>query len=460
LALLALACSAPARPPNVVLVVIDNLRADRLGAYGHTRPTSPVFDALAERGELFERVQAPSSWTKPSVASLFSSLGPDEHGAVSFERHLRDGVTTLAEVFARAGYETVGVSGNFVHVNEDTGLGRGFARFRVLAPEVDGQRGDVLLTAQDPSGAGVRLRAPRGEEVNREVLGLLPERGEAPLFLYAHYMEPHAGFDPPPEALARVLGSERRPAPMTSDEVVDLARAGGPLAPELLARMLDLYDGEVAAADAALGSLLDSLEERGWLEQAVVVVLSDHGEEFGEHGGLFHARTLHGEALWVPLLIVDTRAGAPRGRRQEVVDLLDVGPTVLARAGLPVPTAMRGRDLSQPSRTSPDGRVARLHCDAVFEDHLGPRVHEAAWVGWPWKAIVDRRGSIHWYQLERDPFERAPVGAAETAVPELARQRAAELAARALAVDPGACSQGTGLDPGAREGLRALGYAD
>ncbi len=186
LAALALACSGPELAPNVIPIVIDNLRADRLGAYGHTRPTSPVFDSLAARGELFEHVQASSSWTKPSLASLFSSLPPDAHGAVSFGRHLRADVATLAEVFASAGYETLGVTGNFVHVNEDTGLARGFASFRTLAPTADRAGDDVLLTAQDPTGADVRLRAPRGDELNREVLARLPERGAAPLFLYVH----------------------------------------------------------------------------------------------------------------------------------------------------------------------------------------------------------------------------------------------------------------------------------
>jgi arylsulfatase A-like enzyme len=210
-----LACAAPESPPNVILVVIDNLRADRLGAYGHGRPTSPVFDALASRGELFERVQASSSWTKPSVASLFSSLEPEVHGAVSFGRPLRDDVVTLADVFAAAGYATVGVSGNFVHVNDDTGLARGFASFRTLAPLADAREDDVLLTAQDPAGDDVRLRAPRGGELNEAVLELLPEPGAAPLFLYVHYMEPHAGFDPPADVLDAVLGGAERPARLT-----------------------------------------------------------------------------------------------------------------------------------------------------------------------------------------------------------------------------------------------------
>ena len=447
---LMLACAAPEAPPNVVLVVIDNLRADRLGAYGHTRPTSPVFDAWAQRGELFEHVQAASSWTKPSVASLFSSLEPEVHGAVSFGRHLRADVVTLAELFAAAGYATVGVTGNFVHVNEDTGLARGFEGFRILAPLVDGEGEDVLLTAHDPKGEDVRLRAPRGDEVNREVKALLPEHGGAPLFLYVHYMEPHAGWDPPAESLDAVLGGAPHPEPMTSEEVVEQTRAGGPVAPELRRRMLDLYDGEIAAADAALGALLDDLAERGWLESAVVAVVSDHGEEFGEHGGLFHARTLFGESLWVPLLIADTRPGTPRGRRSEPVDLLDVAPTLLTRAGIPVPVAMQGRDLTQ--TVAAREQVARLHCDPVFEAHLGPRSHAAAWLYWPWKAVVDRDGTTRWYDLSNDPAEQSPFLEPPPAVP-------ARIAAQ-LSPGPIDCTAAGELSPESREALRALGYTD
>ncbi len=162
--------TAPAPPPpNLILILIDTLRPDHLGAYGYARPTSPHIDRLAAAGTLFTHAVAPSSWTKPSVASLFTSRSPSEHGAVSFHRHLSADLPTLAEALRDGGYDTIGVSGNFVHVSETTGLSRGFERWLDLSRRAQSKE-DSIFNTSDKKGRPVHRRAPNGKEINEEVL--------------------------------------------------------------------------------------------------------------------------------------------------------------------------------------------------------------------------------------------------------------------------------------------------
>lgn len=455
---LLLGCQAESAPPHLVLIAIDTLRADHLGAYGYPLPTSPNIDRLARSGTIFTNAMAASSWTRPSVASLFTSRLPSEHGAVSFDRAVRDDLPTLTETLQRAGYHTLGVSGNFVHVSEQVGLERGFDEFHVISVHLAEEEGDALLRLPADGAPDVALRAPSAREVNRKVLAGLPANAEAPLFLFVHYMDPHAGYLPPEPFRSAFLPEEDRqghfPAP-TSDYVVEqAARAELPGHLEL-EHMRRLYDGEIAALDHAIGQLLEALEKRGFADDAVFVLVSDHGEEFGEHGGLFHGITLHGESLRVPLVIYDTRQPTDGVRRDEPVDLLDVAPTLLALAGIAPEPGMRGRPLLDPSLMQERELVAELHPDPAFEQHLRPRADSLALVRWPWKAIVARDGAVRAYRLDRDPTESNPLGPEQ--MPEGLARAARDLARRAAEADAG---RPLDIDPQSRQELRALGYAE
>ena len=179
---------AAAARPDVILIVIDSLRADHLGAYGYPRGTSPNIDALAARGVTFTRAFAPSAWTRPSVGSLFTSLYPSEHGAVSAEHPLAPDVASLAEIFARAGYRTVGVSGNFRELSEKTGFSRGFEDWISLGIRISDEEAEWIGHGESWWGGIRRLRAPSAQEVNAEVVKRLRSAPTRPLFLYVHYM--------------------------------------------------------------------------------------------------------------------------------------------------------------------------------------------------------------------------------------------------------------------------------
>jgi arylsulfatase len=463
-ALAAGACAPPAKPPHLVLVLVDTLRADHLGVYGYPRPTSPRLDALAPQSVVFERASSPSSWTRPAVASLLTSRLPSEHGAVSTLRRLADDVPTLVEALRTAGYRSIGVSANFPHVSEATGLARGFDSFVALRSEAAPDDPDWLWPEPDGAGGVRHLRAASADEVNAELLRRLPERVETPLFLYAHYMEPHSGYAPPAALRGRFVRDpelDRRSPPASSDHVLDLATGRREASPEEIGRLVDLYDAEIAAADEALGRLLDALAARGIGTDAVVVVLSDHGEEFGEHGGFFHGLALHRESIHVPLLI--RAPGRPGGeRRSDAVDLLDVPTTLLALAGAAPAPGMRGRDLLgvAPLAPRPD-LLAELHRDPLVERRAGPRRHVWALQRWPWKIILPSRGTAEVYHLGRDLAERSPVPAfASDETDRLRARLTREGQELRVALRRRDTAPDAPLDAETRAALRALGYVE
>jgi arylsulfatase A-like enzyme len=469
-AALLLACSSSsvpsAAPANLVLIVIDTLRADHVGAYGYERDTSPELDALAARGMRFARVSAPSSWTKPSVASLFTSRLPSEHGAVAFLSSLSPDVETVAELLGRAGYRCLGVSSNFAHVNKQSGLARGFHAWSTLETRVYDESADFFV--EQPDGSPTRkLRAVSAQEVNRELLRLLDSEPSRPVFLYVHYMEPHPGYAPPPELSARFVRDPefaRNAPPATARYLNELAAGRTSLDEAGRLHLIDLYDAEIAAADRGLGQLLEALRGRGFDENTVTIVTSDHGEEFRDHGGWFHGLTLYEEALSVPLVVYDSRH--PRGGEvyEDEVDSLDVPTTLLAVAGVEPSPGMRGHDLLRPEALEADReRFAELQPTGVASV-IRPRAHAWAYVRWPWKVVRVPGAELEVFDLDRDPLERESIEALAPSVPPAVLERATAWArAAALARikrNRGRRAPEAELDQERREELWALGYLE
>ena len=454
------AATRPIVPPDIVLIVVDTLRADHLGAYGYARNTSPVLDAIARKGTLFSNATSTSSWTRPAMASLFTARLPSELGLHTTTDVLASRWPTLAERLRERGYRTVGVSGNFVHISEPSGLARGFETFVPVAIRAS-ETSDMLFERIDEETGfqPVRLRAPTARELNERVFDTLDglEQSPArPLFLYVHYMDPHSGYLPPDGLAARFAGSARGPV-ANSDYLLDIAAGRRTADAAELERLKALYDGEIAFVDAQIGLLLEGLAARGLAEDAVVIVLSDHGEEFTEHGGWFHGLTLHRELLHVPLIVWDRREGGATGTRDEAVDLVDVAATVLEVAGVSGASGAGGRNLLAPGPLPPRTRIAELEHDRLREERVRPVRHRRSVTDWPWKAIVDSDGAIAVYRMDRDSKEMQPIALDDPALPASLRARARSLAAEAAAVTSAPVPE---LSPEDREGLRALGYAE
>ena len=311
--------------PNIVIYMVDTLRADRLGAYDGSRVT-PRFDAFAETAVLFERAVAQSSWTKASVASIFTGLWPPAHGAVGIDDRLSDELPVLAGLLAGAGYETVAVVAN-AFVSETFGLARDFERFHFFR--------DHLV---------------RSDRLHGRVVRWLDKRqsggADRPFFLYVHTIDPHEPYDPPPELRRKAVPGVSDPELGSIRHIRDLKRGRVSAGAAEKEQLLRLYEAEIAYNDRQFGRLLDELAERGLKHDTVVVVTSDHGEAFEEHGRWTHGLDLHTEVLDVPLVV--RVPGTPGGRRvTEPVQHIDLFPTLLELAGVepPAGSGPRGRSL-------------------------------------------------------------------------------------------------------------------
>lgn len=333
-------CGNPVDPrsgsrPNVLLISVDTLRADHLGAWGYDRPTSPHLDALAAEGVRFSHAFAQVSWTLPSHMSLMTSTHPISHGVEHADLSLSREVPTLGELLSGAGYSTHGFV-SWIYLKGAYGFSRGFDSYRELIPPPENQ------------GPGSRHSIKAGELVDR-VLAWADDPPEAPFFLFVHFFDPHIDYQPPlaharrfePALESVEAGRHETLAPfivgLNADEPV-------PLPDGLLEQVTALYDGEIHYTDAQLGRLLEGLEDRGLLDDTLIVFVSDHGEELYDHGSMEgHGWTLYDETIRVPLIV-----RFPDGRYageviDRVVQTLDVAPLILDAVGLEAPASFAGQ---------------------------------------------------------------------------------------------------------------------
>ncbi|MEO6027497.1 MAG: sulfatase [Candidatus Binatia bacterium] len=451
-ALGAMACARPIVPqlPHVVLIVIDTLRADHLGAYGYGRATSPHLDEFARRGIRFARAHAASSWTAPSVASILTGHYPAVHGVDRSTSVLATGLPTMPEAFRAAGYRTAAYSANPAFVTPEMGFARGFDRFAVLQGE-DVPANDPGDKVQADQSLKRFVRVAAARQVTDAVLADLDAHANetGPRFLYVHYFDPHAAYVPPP-GYAERFGVAPGDLARADRQWKAMAGLKVPTEPDAVTRLMALYDGEIAFTDEQIGRLLDGLATR-LRGPLVVAVTADHGEEFGEHGGMLHGRTLFEEQVRVPLLLAGGSIAAP-AVVDAPVSLVGLWATLCEVAGLPLPTGIGPTLL---------GNAARPR--RVFEDleqaHPGlpPIVHRRAIVDGDRKLLQTPAGASVLFDLAGDSEERRPLplGDADTSLVATLRERdgAAEVARQA------AGSATTGLSAARRAQLEALGYA-
>lgn len=307
-----------AQPPNVLLISIDTLRPDRLGCYGHDRPTSPALDAFAARGVRFGDASTTSPWTLPSHASLLTGRYPSRHGVMDQVHRLPEDATTLAGLLAARGYATRAVVNSF-YLSTRFGLDRGFQDY------------DYVSEWAEP-GEGGRRTVNAGGEITDRGIGWLAEERDRPFLLFLHYYDVHSDFSPRAEFRAELVRPYRGTLDGTTAQLIQLRRSGTALRPNDVRHLFDLYDAEIRQLDVELGRLFAFLDETGLAENTVVVVTSDHGEEFQEHGSLLHGRTQYQELVAVPLLV--RGPGVPAGIVvDDPVSIVDIAPTILGLVG-------------------------------------------------------------------------------------------------------------------------------
>jgi arylsulfatase A-like enzyme len=434
--------------PNVILIGLDAMRADRLGCYGYGEGTSPHMDALAADGVRYARATTQSSWTKPSFASILTSLYPSSHRAIYKSDRLPESVTTLAQVLSAAGYRTGGLANN-INVAPHFGFDRGFDEYRFLAPDYEFgasasssqlaiyqvlRRGRAML-------GGKRLRFQDFYQdaavVNREAFAWLESNRESRFFLFLHYMEPHDPyFEHPYNGRGYARAGNQNPDPA------------------LAQTFSELYDGEVRYLDEHLGRFFDWLKAEGLYDDALIVLTSDHGEEFQDHGGWWHGKTLYEEQIWVPLIVKYPGSARAGTVVSDLSTSLDIAPTILDGAGLTVPETMIGRSLWSPSEPprfvfaeeDHEGNVLRslqtLTDKLILANPDNPR-------GLPTTALFD---------LQKDPSERNNV--ADQSPETVAEMTGWLNQVEALAQGKAVQSEAVDIDPEVEERLRSLGYIE
>jgi arylsulfatase A-like enzyme len=406
--------------PNIILIILDTLRADALGSYGAAATASPALDAFAREAVRFEDTCAQSSWTRPSIATILTSLYPSEHGAIHKMDALPDRVTTLAEALRADGYWTAGFVSN-INVAPVFNFQQGFDEYTYLAP-------DFYFWATDSATQlaiykGLRLARERflrdriyfynyyqdAEVVTGAVTQWVEHNPPMPFFLFIHFMDPHDPYFEHPyngRGVARVSNPD--PPASRKDE------------------LHALYAGDVAYLDQHLGGLFSRLKSAGLYDNTIIAVTADHGEEFQEHGGWWHGTSLYQEVVHVPLIVKrahEERAGQVESRRARS---LDIAPTLMVAAGLKIAREFVGRDLFGPTAPEPEPLFA--------EEELEGNVLASLRVG-PWKVITanadNPRGlqPLELYNLDQDAHERHNLALTEQARAEqmlglLAQERA------------------------------------
>jgi arylsulfatase A-like enzyme len=427
--------TGPAPPrPNVVLISLDTTRADHLGVYGYSRPTSPNLDRLARDSIVYTRAYATASWTLSSHASLFTGKFPTSHGAIHDAdgplkltdaisgppqwnaravRPLAGDETTLAQILGEEGYRTGAVVAG-PWMKKVFGLDRGF---------------DVYDDAGITSIAG-----RRGDEVTAAALGFIEAESSQPFFLFLNYFDPHTPYLPP-EDFARRFAASLGERPKSDDRW----------------RKTRLYDAEIRYMDAQIGVFLDRLRELGVYAESLVIVTADHGELLGEHGEWGHVHHLLQEVLMIPLLVKPpSAAGWTPGTSDAPAQLVDVLPIVLHQLEIPLPEGIQG---SLPA-------LAAHPIVAEVYPHRNER-----WTG-DWRALIEGTSKFLWssrgdhqlFDLASDPSESNDRIEADPQRGEAMRARLLEYLASLPR--PGPVSSPGTVDEPTREALKNLGYLE
>jgi arylsulfatase A-like enzyme len=445
LALLPLGCRREEpRPRNVIFILVDTLRADHLGVYGYPRPTSPNLDAFARDAVVFRQARSQASCTYPSVNSILTSRYPAPFlGQPGQALGIPAAIPSIAEVLQARGYDTVAVSASAVvrqspsRFNPGGGFGRGFALFHE----------DCVWKS--------------AACVNREAFAHLRPQSEKPLFLYLHYLDPHGPYAPPSGFRGPFSGA---PGAARTDK--SFIRAGNPnpigdwlykgapdpgLTPADRQALIDRYDDEIAFFDSELARLLARIREAGLLEDSILVIAADHGEEFLEHGHVKHCRNLFDTSTHTPLLM--RIPGVSPGEVAAPVENVDIVPTLLDYLGIEtVGLVMEGKSL-RPLLEKGD-------------DPKGNERRQFASQG-PWRSVSDGRyklihdlaaGQFALYDLAADPGEKRDVLRAERRTFHRLREDLTAWLGRAEG--QWAASESVKRGDEAEKKLRSLGYLE
>jgi arylsulfatase A-like enzyme len=385
-------CGRESQPLNLVIIGVDTLRPDHLGCYGYERPTSPEIDAFAAHSTLFENTVSQSPWTLPSFATVFTSLYPTQHGANALNSQLRTDQPTLAMMLLKRGYSTAGII-NAPFLRPDFKLDRGFEYYDYKPP----------------------FAGRNADGTTADALAWIDAHQNEPFFIFVHYFDPHLPYAPPPPYDTMFYPDYHGDLPASFDiNLFPRARATNFETMKSVSRqdwdhIRALYDGEIRFTDRAIGDLLAGLKERGLSGNTLIVLLSDHGEEFFEHGGFEHGHTLYNELIKVVLMMSLPGEIPENARVGEHVRLIDITPTVLDYLGIESGVHLEGTSL----RPLISGRGKPAVNDAAvlppgigYSESMLYGTERKCLLAYPWKCIYNiALGKPMLFNLMSDPGE-------------------------------------------------------
>jgi len=372
------------RHKNVLLIGVDTLRRDALTCYGAPEDHTPNLEEFSQSSTVFDQARSQAPWTLPSFSSMVSGALPSGIGATIYTGHLPDRNLTVGEVLMEAGYATGTFCSNTWLGNDESGFHQGMEE----------------LWFRYDANAGASVDKAR-EFITRSIA--------RDWFCFLHFIDPHAPYHPPQEYIERMCDPGYSGPYVEGFGAVEIWKSGEVVPdPDDLQHIRNLYNGEVAYLDSALGSLFDFLEENGLIDETLIVFSSDHGEEFFEHGGFEHGHTQYDELVHMPLIV--RGPGFPAGERIATnVGNTDIAPTILDYVGLEIPDSMIGAPLQDV--VAGDANTARI----VFGEDNSRGTLRKFCVQWPYKCILDFvTGERGLYDLEKDPGETADVSEAHT----------------------------------------------
>ena len=430
---------------SVIVLLIDTMRADHLSTYNKsTRVRTPALDAIAAQSAVFDAAQAPENWTKPSVASVLTGLYPMSHRTKQSESSLSDRALMVSEVFKKAGFATATFLANG-YVSDKFGFNQGWDFYTNYIRE---------------------NKSTKAENVFRDAGNWIEAHKDKRFFVYIQTIDPHVPYDPPDEFL-NMYQREPYTGSVRPRLTADMLEKAKRVPPKLTLNdrdrqyIEDLYDGEVSYHDRYLGLFVERLKKLGLYDQVVFVVTADHGEEFYDHGSYGHGHSVYQELLHVPFMLRFPGV-VPARHIPETVSTVDVTPTVLAAAGVPVPDVMEGADrMAHLLGALPEGPAV------AFSDFLDDRrVIRAG----RWKLIL-RGLNATLFDLKSDPHEKVELD--QNAHPIAMRycrillgqflgapDRGDWLTATPKGKSVDLSSEAVNMDDATKAGLKALGYAN
>lgn len=434
------------RRPNILVYLIDTLRADHMSLYGYSRPTTPRIDAFGQDAIVFTQARAQTSWTRTAVASLFTGMLPQVHGVNRREDAMSTSLETLAERLGSVGYSTLGFITNG-NVSDSFGLEQGFDHYQYLRESHD--HWSVHQLSDRLNGWAFKwLDDRRAQKIT--------DGEQDPFFLYLHSTDPHGPYTPPEPFYSQFAAHvDRAVGQLENVHAISTGQKEAP--PGTAEDFIDLYDAEIAFNDHHFGLLLDRLKAEGLYDSSLIVLLSDHGEEFFEHGDWEHGKTLYDEQLRIPLVVKLPHGEGAGTRIDTPAHQIDVLPTVLDYIGMKAPPTLDGRSLLPLLKA--EETVAPISFAYL---RLGEQHQESA-VGHGHKLIrdlqKDRAGRrIELYGLQEDPGEQRDLSSQGPLAGGFLRQQLEELGRDLRLRSRGVAPEKAEMSEELRKRLEALGY--